>query len=387
MDTTGIVNIRDQNNRSCGTGFFVTSEGHILTCRHVLIKTHYYKKYDMIQCRLCNPEYSFKAKWIDESENMDLAILQLEGYKGKYYPLTEDFQQHAECETFGFPNGEDIMFSARPVIETYTNLELHLSKANGITYGYSGAPLLNDYEMFMGIITGFPVTTEGRRLEEAYALSSREIFNAFPKYFDHLIGVEELYEKAMCLFRASQSEYDAESAISELLKLASAKFEKAALVSSYAFRFGEKVPMDLERSRNLLSLAIESREFDKTGKEWLEKGKSIWKDDKKSYEAISYLIAVAEYLQFPKEINAEACCWAAKIFLHKKSDVYSKERAAKYFYKAMILENDNGKFGYALCLYEGSGVEMNKKMAVQYMEELASVQYKKACDWLKWRKA
>ena len=41
MDSAGIVNILSPEGESFGTGFFVSPNGYILTCKHVLLKAGY----------------------------------------------------------------------------------------------------------------------------------------------------------------------------------------------------------------------------------------------------------------------------------------------------------------------------------------------------------
>lgn len=178
----GIVNILNREYESCGTGVFVSPKGYILTCKHVLMKDAI--KEDTIFYKYEEDSKIYKASCLDIAENEDIVVLQAEERKTTYLPLFiyNDFIR--EVEVYGFPRKSQIILKTNVSIDRVDGIKqrIQLGKANAITHGFSGAPLVYDGTV-IGIVNCIPTTDEfGRLLEIAFAISSKRIKDIFPQY-------------------------------------------------------------------------------------------------------------------------------------------------------------------------------------------------------------
>lgn len=85
MNLSAIINILSLSMESFGTGFFVSPDGNILTCKHVLEKAGYRKCGEWIYYKYVDDSTVYKAKWIKSPNEEDLALLVTKSKKGKSY--------------------------------------------------------------------------------------------------------------------------------------------------------------------------------------------------------------------------------------------------------------------------------------------------------------
>ena len=189
FSSSGVINILDKKQKSIGTGFFVSPEGLILTCSHILQKSDYSIN-DQIYYRFSNGNDIYLASWIEKSEDKDdIALLKSSIIVKCYYSLSSSIGYEGLIETFGYPNGKRNGIFGRAIvygsIKTPNNtLQTQLGNANDITHGFSGAPLIAESGNVIGVISNIPKKDESGRLANiAFAIPSSIILNIFFKYF------------------------------------------------------------------------------------------------------------------------------------------------------------------------------------------------------------
>jgi hypothetical protein len=191
MNYRGIVNIlvnENTSNKSAGTGFFVTLNGYILTCYHVLKEAKCTNVGGVVPFKRNNIKTVHFATIKAIHEGRDIALLQTELPNDIFYPLVNhDGAEDTTFLTMGFPCGtigvpdKNIKFD-----ELIDDGKLILlDNANGITHGYSGAPLVNKQETSIGMIAWIPKESGNRQNNKAYAIPTSIIIDAFAEYLPH----------------------------------------------------------------------------------------------------------------------------------------------------------------------------------------------------------
>ncbi|BAZ10916.1 TIR protein [Calothrix sp. NIES-4071] len=157
------VSISTPDGNIRGTGFFVSSEGHLLTCAHVVEDTGGWEQMrvngqtvELIYLGNCNCD--------------DFAILKLPGYRGAAVPLSLEFEPMDRFLSIGygrsdFPQGASVdgtITDINPQVQ-FSNLPmLRLRvKANSqqVQGGYSGSPVFDaESQGVVGIITAHDET-------------------------------------------------------------------------------------------------------------------------------------------------------------------------------------------------------------------------------------
>lgn len=188
--SSGVINILDNRNRSIGTGFFISSEGIILTCLHVLTEAKY-RVGDQVKYRYSYNDTIYKAEWRDDSTNLnyDIAILRSDVSVECYYHFSSSVGYEGIIESFGYPNGKKNGIYAKA--EVYASiatpagiLQTQLGNANDITHGFSGAPVINGFGNVIGMVSDIPKKDENNRLANiAFAIPSSIILDLFRKHF------------------------------------------------------------------------------------------------------------------------------------------------------------------------------------------------------------
>ena len=139
------VAITSADGNVWGTGFFISSEGHLLTCAHVVEDAG---GYEIIRIN----GQAVSLVYLGNSRQDDFAVLQLSDYQGNCVPLSVDFQPMNRFLSIGFgradfPRGGSIDGTITDVNSQadFGNLQmLRLRvKANSqqILGGYSGSPV------------------------------------------------------------------------------------------------------------------------------------------------------------------------------------------------------------------------------------------------------
>lgn len=159
------VAIATPENSIRGTGFFISTQGHLLTCAHVVEEAG---GWDNVRVNGQRVELIY----LGDRTCDDFAILQLPGYQGALVPLAFNFQPMDRFLSIGygrldFPQGASIdgtITDVNPQFE-FSNLPmLRLRvKANSqqVQGGYSGSPVFNaETQRVIGIIAAYD-NTEG----------------------------------------------------------------------------------------------------------------------------------------------------------------------------------------------------------------------------------
>lgn len=181
MYTTGIINILSLSMDSFGTGFFVSPDGNILTCTHVLEKAGYRECGELILYKYADDPNIYEAKWIMNAYKEDLSLLRTNRRTENYIPMGIKNISGVKADSYGFPNGSKEELKASVYIDRiYRNDKyIQLGDANTVTFGFSGAPLIYD-NIAVGIIHKVAKTdSNGRLVEVAFAISAKRIFEFF----------------------------------------------------------------------------------------------------------------------------------------------------------------------------------------------------------------
>lgn len=134
------------DNESIGTGFFINSNGLILTCAHVVD--------DSIKLEVTLPEKGkkrYNAKIISICPDYDLAILKTD-YKNKYYLNiidSDSVQQGSNVKAIGYPLGQDKLKMSKGIISGYQDALFQTDSA--INPGNSGGPLVDENNNVIGV--------------------------------------------------------------------------------------------------------------------------------------------------------------------------------------------------------------------------------------------
>lgn len=177
----GIVSIFNNNNL-CGTGFYFTKDGYILTCYHVIENIDDINTAEITIKDSNNNKY--KAKLIEQFD--DVAILKTNHDTHFFYYLSPFFQCGSDYDTYGFPYDLKQRLAACVQLIDVLNNRMQLDRANAITAGFSGAPLLNS-DLSLGIINEY-IADENviRNITTAFAIPSKVIFDESNTYGEKL---------------------------------------------------------------------------------------------------------------------------------------------------------------------------------------------------------
>ena len=167
-----------------GTGFFITADGYLLTCAHVIEG----KKNLFIKLGSKN----LRAKLIYADPKLDLALLKA---VGKFEPLPINFIKQAKLGepilTLGFPNvwllGADPKLASGEIsgLRGRQNDPRRYEISASVHYGNSGGALIDKYGQVIGVVdsnlkedfleTGASVDAGQRPRNFAYAIKSNSI--------------------------------------------------------------------------------------------------------------------------------------------------------------------------------------------------------------------
>lgn len=186
MDFSGIVSIVKIINEtivSTGTGFFVKSNGLILTCYHVLKKVSCNNVGNTIGFMFEGQTQVLSARLDAFDPITDVAILYSEKIQPKGYNLSGIGHAGDYLYTLGFPEGSLSGVTEHPLFDRQTpDGFIELKGANNICPGFSGAPLLDKNGAVAGMIRFVPQTIRqsGSMLSAARAIPIKTIIKKFP---------------------------------------------------------------------------------------------------------------------------------------------------------------------------------------------------------------
>ena len=184
MDSAGIVNILSPEGESFGTGFFVSPNGYILTCKHVLLKAGYRQNGETVNFKYADDAAQYQARWIESGKEVDLAVLCADTVTSNYIPMCNQDASGGPAECYGFPNGSYMDMKASVLVERFFEREnrIQLAKANTVTLGFSGGPVLYNGTA-IGIVEGISrIDAYGRMSQAAFAISAKLVMKLFPQY-------------------------------------------------------------------------------------------------------------------------------------------------------------------------------------------------------------
>lgn len=184
MCLSGIVNILTPEGKSFGTGFFVSPKGYILTCKHVLTLSGYQRIGELIFFKYADDSAHYQAEWVESGKEADLAILYTSITPPNYIPMCSQNSTGVTAECYGFPNSSQIRMKDSVLVEQFFDYDnrIQLGKANTVTRGFSGGPVLYNGTA-IGVIGDIaPTDSYGRMNGVAVALSAQLALKLFPKY-------------------------------------------------------------------------------------------------------------------------------------------------------------------------------------------------------------
>lgn len=227
MGLRGIVNILDLSGRSIGTGFFVSSEGYLLTCNHVLDAAGY-NVGQTVSFKYSNSSTGYQANCIEKNKKMDLALLQTDEKAADYIPLYDRDNSNLMADSYGFPNGsyKRVKVSVHIDEVTENGKELQLGNANSVTFGFSGAPLIHN-NAAIGMIKS--VTKEdaiGRMINVAFAATAKCILQAFAQYLNN-----DMLSRSQSVLRYTEKELVCPITLSQFGLLANTYVERTELLN------------------------------------------------------------------------------------------------------------------------------------------------------------
>lgn len=207
MNPSEIVNILSLSKKSFGTGFFVSQNGNILTCKHILEEAGYKERGQLIYYKYEDDATVHKARWVKSADEEDLVILETNA-ESNYIPIHEENTLDLVADSYGFPNGSKRKIKASVTIDRMFKNEryIQLGNANTVTFGFSGAPLLYN-DVAIGIINTVGKTdTNGHFAEVAFAISAKRIIEVFS---------EDVSKRKVCRGYGNKEENCVNYAISE----------------------------------------------------------------------------------------------------------------------------------------------------------------------------
>jgi V8-like Glu-specific endopeptidase len=192
--THSIVRILKPNGKTAGTGFFVSKNGLITTCAHVVADAGYTPGEEISVVLFSNSkQYQaiIEEKWWREPLKEDVAILRLLDTPSEdifFIPL--GYPSHTEnipLITFGFPKRkqEEGMSGRCEVVGCTTDngYPVLQMRSQEVTPGFSGAPVLNPVtNRIVGMINSILDTDEyGKQAETTFITPSHVIADVCPE--------------------------------------------------------------------------------------------------------------------------------------------------------------------------------------------------------------
>ena len=184
MVSSAIVNILNTKHTSVGTGFFVSADGNIVTCNHVLVKAGYNKVGQTVKYKKENELTIYDAILIKICEKDDVAIIQAIVKNEFFIPFCDRDPSSETVECYGYPNSSMMQIKATVLFERCFNNDskIQLGKANSITNGFSGSPVIYN-DASVGIVDSVTkMDKNGRMTEVAFAISAKRIIELLPRY-------------------------------------------------------------------------------------------------------------------------------------------------------------------------------------------------------------
>ncbi len=199
--TQSIVRILQKDEKTAGTGFFISKNGLIATCAHVVAS---YEMGEIVSVILFSNKNKYKAvieeRWWRKPSDEDVAILRLLNVPSHdifTIPLGYQWQvENVSLVTFGFPASKSVEglngkceVIGRTTDNGYPVLQLRSSE---VTRGFSGAPVINPISnKIVGMINAISKPDQyGRQAETAFITPSEVLANVCPEVEE--VNVEKI---------------------------------------------------------------------------------------------------------------------------------------------------------------------------------------------------
>jgi len=171
-----------------GSGFFITSDGYILTCYHVIEKYLSAKKIDIRMADGTELPTAFEADKSCPEDYIDFAILKVDG-QGPFQclPLRRNFEKGDNCCFIGysFPTKyKHVTFKGTIIEKVYREginrgYDIRVGSDYLIKGGASGSPLLNErIGSVVGIISSRPTENGDQQI---FATPIDDVFAKWPE--------------------------------------------------------------------------------------------------------------------------------------------------------------------------------------------------------------
>ncbi len=157
-----VVEVKTTNDEltwGFATGFFIDSNGTILTNKHVVYDTSSNSNYNKVQVRLANIDEWIEASIVKVSETDDLAIIKIEKNNTDYFKMGKSIKNGQTIYTIGNPNGFGLSFT-NGVVSSSERIITHneqtikaIQTSFVINEGNSGGPVFDKDGKLLGIIS------------------------------------------------------------------------------------------------------------------------------------------------------------------------------------------------------------------------------------------
>jgi serine protease Do len=149
----------DEETWGYATGFFIDSNGTILTNKHVVYNSSEDSNYSVIKVRLANVDEWLDAEVLKVSETDDLAEIKIDKEGTEYFKIESALSNGETIYTIGNPNGFGLSFTNGVVSSVLRNVIYNeqtipaIQTSFVINEGNSGGPVFNDEGNLVGIIS------------------------------------------------------------------------------------------------------------------------------------------------------------------------------------------------------------------------------------------
>ena len=156
-----VASYDDLNNKSYGTGWFI-DKNMVVTNYHVIsnLVNGSREQFDNIEIRFYDALDYESVLLLKFSEEKDIAILKYQGsHNHMYFETQENIYTSQKCYSIGNFSNYGLSFKEGCISKTFVNLNYNNVYSNyiqttiNIGHGDSGAPLFNDKNEIIGMIT------------------------------------------------------------------------------------------------------------------------------------------------------------------------------------------------------------------------------------------
>ena len=157
--TVEIKSSIDEETWNYSTGFFVDSNGTILTNRHALISNKTNEVSSFIKVRMPSEDEWVDGEFVRQSEDSDLAIIKVDKSNTRYFSFARKYDNGETIYTIGNPSGFGLSFSKGNISSKKRNVIYNgnvidsIQTSLVINEGNSGGPVFNRNGKLIGIVS------------------------------------------------------------------------------------------------------------------------------------------------------------------------------------------------------------------------------------------